>query len=89
MLYQFLKRLSKMGFLRKFKTKKDGDIVPQYVKNGYSYVKLIDKNGVETEHRVDILVAKAFVPNPNNYANVRHIDGDTLNSSADNLEWVE
>ena len=35
------------------------------------------------------LVAMAFVPNPMGYTWVRHIDGNTLNNEASNLEWVE
>jgi hypothetical protein len=34
-------------------------------------------------------VAKAFVPNPNGYKYVEHIDGDTTNNHATNLRWVE
>lgn len=34
------------------------------------------------------LVAQAFVPNPNNYDVVNHIDFDSTNNHADNLEWV-
>jgi len=34
------------------------------------------------------LVALTFVPNPNNFLFVNHIDGDTTNNHADNLEWV-
>lgn len=34
------------------------------------------------------LVAMAFVPNPMGYTWVRHIDGNTLNNEASNLEWV-
>lgn len=33
-------------------------------------------------------VAKNFVPNPNNYPEVDHIDRDRMNPSADNLRWV-
>lgn len=33
------------------------------------------------------LVAKAFVPNPNNYNIVNHIDENKLNNQASNLEW--
>ena len=34
------------------------------------------------------LVAKAFVPNPDNLPYVEHIDGDLLNNCASNLRWT-
>lgn len=33
------------------------------------------------------LVAKVFVPNPNNYDVVNHKDENKINNNADNLEW--
>lgn len=36
-------------------------------------------------HRI---VAKAWISNPNNCHEVNHIDGDKLNNSVDNLEWI-
>lgn len=34
------------------------------------------------------MVAICWIPNPNNYRLVHHIDGDKTNNHADNLEWV-
>ena len=34
------------------------------------------------------MVAIAFLPNPNNYKYVTHIDGNSYNNRADNLQWA-
>ena len=34
------------------------------------------------------LVAELYIPNPNNYLQVNHIDGNPLNNHYSNLEWV-
>ena len=37
---------------------------------------------------VHILVAKAFIPNPDNLTEVDHIDNDRHNNNVNNLRWV-
>lgn len=48
----------------------------------------LGKRGKAKYYIVARLVATAFVPNPMGYTWVRHIDGNTLNNEASNLEWV-
>lgn len=50
---------------------------------------VLHMDGVRKTHYVYMLVAEAFVANPNNYEHVRFIDGDNRHHRADNLEWVE
>ncbi|WP_281828071.1 HNH endonuclease [Lactobacillus amylolyticus] len=45
------------------------------------------KNGKHKTQLVSRLVAKAFVPNPDNKPCINHIDGNPLNNKPENLEW--
>lgn len=55
-------------------------------KNGYMQV-CICMNGKRVWLFVHRMVAITFIPNPNNYPQVNHIDNDRTNNSASNLEW--
>jgi hypothetical protein len=50
--------------------------------NRYLYVSLGKKH--KSVHR---LIAETYLPNPNNYKEVNHIDGNTKNNMLANLEW--
>lgn len=56
-------------------------------RQGYCVVNL-RKPGTAKVCPVHVLVANAFIPNPENLPTVNHIDGDKLNNSVRNLEWA-
>ena len=55
-------------------------------KIGYEIV-LLHKDGKYKTFYVHRLVAKAFIPNPNNYSVINHLDGNKANNNLENLEW--
>lgn len=54
--------------------------------DGYMMVKLNMAN-CKTCERVHVIYAHCFIPNPNGYKYVNHIDSDKTNNKLDNLEW--
>jgi hypothetical protein len=54
---------------------------------GYVYVSLSDSNKIAKKIKVHRLIAITFIPNPNNLAQVNHIDGVKWNNEKSNLEW--
>lgn len=67
--------------------KKPLKMSPAKKSNGYMHIGLTngEKYIYPTIHR---LLALSFIPNPENYKYVNHIDGNKLNNNIENLEWV-
>jgi hypothetical protein len=47
----------------------------------------LNRNHIAKTYSIHRLVAKAFIPNPNNYPEVNHKDCDGHNNRIENLEW--
>jgi len=57
--------------------------------NGHGYLDVSLSGKTKQKHAyIHILVAKAFIPNPNSYEQVNHKDFNKANNCVDNLEWV-
>lgn len=64
-----------------------GKLLSPYIgSDGYQHVSR-GENKKCVRERVHIIYAHCFLPNPNNYKYVNHIDSNKLNNSLDNLEW--
>jgi len=66
------------------KSLKTNMILKQNMRSGYKSIYIINK-----AYKVHRLVAKAFIPQPNEQKNcVNHKDGNKLNNCAENLKWL-
>jgi hypothetical protein len=82
--YDSIYEVSNLGRIRRIKSKRI--LKAGIVKTGYAVVHLY-KQGIPSTHRVNRLVALAFIPNPSKKSVVNHKNRNKLDNKADNLEW--
>lgn len=82
--------ISKCGKLyRKYKYKYK-QVHGSQTPRGYIYVHLSNKKKGQEHRRTTLLhrvVAEAYIPNPNNYGSIDHIDENKINNDVSNLRW--
>ena len=77
--------ISEEGFIKNLAN--NSMLNPTINPNGYLKVGLANGNGTHQQELLHRLVALHFLPNPYQYPQVNHKDGNKLNCHKDNLEW--
>ena len=94
--YNGLYSISNVGRVRSYIQLKNNEIVKSHVPkiilpsltNGYLGVSLISPKREKNRVNIHRLVATHFIPNPEHKPQVNHKNGDKLDNSVENLEWV-
>lgn len=83
--YEGLYAVTSCGKVWSYRTKKF--LKPDANERGYQRVSL-SKEGKTKRFLIHRLVAEAYIPNPNNYDTVDHIDGCSAHNYIKNLQWM-
>jgi hypothetical protein len=64
-----------------------GKFLKSSLKKGYPFVCLCKKGSKTVQKTIHRLVAETYIPNPNSFTQVNHIDSNKENNNVANLEW--
>lgn len=63
-------------------------LLKPHIYNEYGHCQIrFYKNGKQYTRDLHRLIAELFIPNPEGYPLVRHLDGDPINNDVNNLAW--
>lgn len=88
--YEGLYKVSNFGRVKRLSSStscKEKILQPQIQRDGYLRVDL-SKKGQKKRFPIHRLVAIAFIPNPEKKEQVNHENGDKLDNSLENLNWM-
>nr|DAJ02249.1 MAG TPA: homing endonuclease [Caudoviricetes sp.]DAM42420.1 MAG TPA: homing endonuclease [Caudoviricetes sp.] len=83
--YEGLYQVSNLGRVKRVTT---GRILKGSKDRGGYLVVNLSKNNSGSMKKIHRLVAQAFIPNPENKAEINHIDEDKTNNMLSNLDWM-
>ena len=84
--YEGLYKVSNTGKIFSVATNRELSVIQK--KDGYTCISLCDKDHNKKQYRIHQLVAKAFIPNPNNLPMINHKNEIKNDNRVENLEWV-
>jgi len=80
--YEGIYKISNLGRIMNSKNR----ILTTKTTGNYNHI-ILCKNGSRKNFTIHKLVAMAFIPNPNNYSCINHINENSRDNRVDNLEW--
>ena len=86
--YEGLYEVSNLGRVKSLKYGNEKVLKPVKDKDGYLVVSLY-RDGKRKMFKIHRLVAIAFIPNPEGFEQINHIDEDKTNNVALNIEWCD